>query len=296
MTTRGAGAVTIKRPSEIERMAAAGAILIDILEVLRTEIRPGVTTGDLDRIASRMIADAGAEPSFLGYGSNPPFPGVICASINDEVVHGIPSPRRRLADGDVVSIDIGCIVDGWHADCARTWTVGRVPREVVDLVDATRRGMEAGIAAARAGNRLGDVGHAIESVANERGYGIVRPFVGHGIGRAMHEDPQVPNYGRAGTGLAIETGHVLRDRADVHPRCRRRLCRRRRVDRPDRRRVPRGPLREHDRGHAGWPPAPHGSSLRRLVPEADSDVYSPFAGRPERRPFRVSIPTRMSTS
>jgi methionyl aminopeptidase len=203
---RSPGAVTIKRPAEIERMAAAGAVLEGILEVLRAEIRPGVTTGDLDRIAARMIADAGAEPSFLGYGSNPPFPGVICASINDEVVHGIPSTRRRLADGDVVSIDIGCIVEGWHADCARTWAVGRVPREVSDLVDATKHGMEAGIAAARAGNRLGDVGHAIESVANERGYGIVRPFVGHGIGRSMHEDPQVPNYGRPGTGMAIEAG------------------------------------------------------------------------------------------
>ena len=201
-----AGAVTIKRPAEVDTMGAAGAILVDILEVLRAEIRPGVTTADLDRIAARMIADAGAVPSFLGYGSNPPFPGVICASINDEVVHGIPSSRRRLADGDVVSIDIGCIVDGWHADCARTWTVGRAPREALDLVDATRRGMEAGIAAARAGNRLGDIGSAIESVAHERGYGIVRPFVGHGIGRAMHEDPQVPNYGRAGTGMAIEAG------------------------------------------------------------------------------------------
>jgi methionyl aminopeptidase len=199
-------AVTIKRAVEVDRMAAAGAILADILDVLRTEVRPGVSTADLDRIAARMIADAGAEPSFLGYGNNPPFPGVICASINDEVVHGIPSTRRRLADGDVVSIDIGCIVDGWHADCARTWTVGRVTREVVDLVDATRRGMEAGIAAARAGSRLGDIGHAIELVAHERGYGIVRPFVGHGIGRAMHEDPQVPNYGRPGTGLAIEAG------------------------------------------------------------------------------------------
>jgi methionyl aminopeptidase len=203
---RSASAVTIKRPAEVDRMADAGAILADILDILRAEIRPGVSTADLDRIAARMIADAGAEPSFLGYGSNPPFPGVICASINDEVVHGIPSPRRRLADGDVVTIDIGCIVDGWHADCARTWTVGRVPREVLDLTDTTRRGMEAGIAAARAGNRLGDVGHAIESVAHERGYGIVRPFVGHGIGRAMHEDPQVPNYGRPGTGLAIEAG------------------------------------------------------------------------------------------
>ena len=201
-----AGAVTIKRPAEIDTMGAAGAILADILEVLRGEIRPGVTTGDLDAIAARMIADAGAVPSFLGYGSNPPFPGVICASINDEVVHGVPSSRRRLADGDLVSIDIGCIVDGWHADCARTWTVGRVPPDVLELVDATRRGMEAGIAAARAGNRLGDVGHAIESVAREHGYGMVRSFVGHGIGRAMHEDPQVPNYGRPGTGMAIEAG------------------------------------------------------------------------------------------
>jgi methionyl aminopeptidase len=187
-------------------MRAAGAILADVLDVLKAEIQPGISTGDLDEIAARMIRDAGAVSSFKGYGSNPPFPGVICASVNDEVVHGIPSPRRRLADGDLVSIDIGCIVDGWHADCARTWTVGRVPREVSDLIDATRRGMEAGIAAAMPGNRLGDVGHAIESVAHERGYGIVRPFVGHGIGRAMHEEPQVPNYGRPGTGMLIEAG------------------------------------------------------------------------------------------
>jgi len=203
---RNAGAVTIKRPAEIGRMRAAGAILADILEVLRAELRPGVSTGELDEIAARMIRDAGAVSSFMGYGSNPPFPGVICASINDEVVHGIPSPRRLIADGDLVSIDIGCIVDGWHADCARTWIVGEVPREVSDLVDATRRGMEAGIAAAVPGNRLGDVGHAIESVAHERGYGIVRPFVGHGIGRSMHEEPQVANYGRPGTGLLIEAG------------------------------------------------------------------------------------------
>jgi methionyl aminopeptidase len=206
MGMRSAGAVTIKRPSEIDRMAAAGAILADILDVLHAELRPGVTTGELDEIAARMIRDAGAVSSFKGYGSNPPFPGVICASVNDEVVHGIPSSRRRLAAGDVVSIDIGCIVDGWHADCARTWAIGEVPGELSDLIAATRRGMEAGIAAAVAGNRLGDVGHAIESVANERGYGIVRPFVGHGIGRAMHEDPQVPNYGRPGTGLLIEVG------------------------------------------------------------------------------------------
>jgi len=203
---RSAGAVTLKRRSEIHQMRAAGQILAGILDVLRAELRAGVTTGDLDAIAERMIRDAGAIPSFKGYGSNPPFPGVICASINDEVVHGIPSPRRRLAEGDLVSIDIGCIVDGWHADCARTWAVGGVPAEVTQLIDATRRGMEAGIAAAVPGNRLGDIGHAIESVAHEHGYGIVRPFVGHGIGRAMHEDPQVPNYGRPGTGLLIEPG------------------------------------------------------------------------------------------
>jgi methionyl aminopeptidase len=201
-----ASAATIKRASEIEQMRSAGAILADILEVLRAEVRPGVSTGDLDAIAARMIADAGAVSSFKGYGSNPPFPGVICTSLNDEVVHGIPSPRRRLADGDLISVDIGCIVDGWHADCARTWTVGRVPREVSELVDATRRGMEAGIAAAVPGNRLGDIGHAIESVAHEHGYGMVRQFVGHGIGRSMHEEPQVPNYGRPGTGMVIEPG------------------------------------------------------------------------------------------
>ena len=199
-------AATIKRPSEIERMRESGRILAGILDVLRAELRPGVSTGDLDRIAERMILDAGAVPSFKGYGSNPPFPGSICASINDEVVHGIPSPRRRLADGDVVSIDIGCILDGWHADCARTWTIGTVPREVGELIDATRQGMEAGIAAAVAGSRLGDVGHAIESVAHAHGYGIVRPFVGHGIGQSMHEEPQVPNYGRPGTGRLVEAG------------------------------------------------------------------------------------------
>jgi len=202
-TTR---AVTIKRASEIECMRAAGRVLAGILEVLRAELRPGVSTGDLDVIAERMIREAGAVPSFKGYGSNPPFPGSICASINDEVVHGIPSHKRRLADGDVVSIDIGCIVDGWHADCARTWAVGPVPATVTELIDATRRGMEAGIAAAVPGNRLGDVGHAIETIAHAGGYGIVRPFVGHGIGQSMHEAPQVPNYGRQGTGMRIEAG------------------------------------------------------------------------------------------
>ena len=203
---RGSGTATVKRPAEISRMREAGAILAGILEVLRVELRPGVSTGELDAIAERMIRDAGAVPSFKGYGGNPPFPGSICASINDEVVHGIPSPHRRLADGDLISVDIGCILEGWHADCARTWTVGRVPRAVSDLIEATRSGMEAGIAAAVAGNRIGDIGHAIESVAHRHGYGIVRPFVGHGIGQQMHEEPNVPNHGRPGTGMLIEPG------------------------------------------------------------------------------------------
>ena len=203
---RGSGTATIKRPAEIDRMRGAGAILAGILEVLRAELRPGVSTGELDAIAERMIRDAGAVPSFKGYGSNPPFSGSICASVNDEVVHGIPSPHRRLADGDLISIDIGCILEGWHADCARTWTVGRVPRATSDLIEATRSGMEAGIAAAVAGNRIGDIGHASESVARSHGYGVVRPFVGHGIGQQMHEESQVPNYGRPGTGLLIEPG------------------------------------------------------------------------------------------
>jgi methionyl aminopeptidase len=201
-----ASMVTIKRPDEIGRMRQAGLILVDVLEAFERELRPGVTTAELDAVAEEIIRAGDAEPSFLGYGANPPFPGSICASINDEVVHGIPSRRRRIAEGDLVSLDVGCIWEGWHADCARTFYVGTPPSEVAKLIDATRRGMEAGIAAAVPGNRLGDVGAAIEAVAHEHGYGIVRPFVGHGIGQSMHEDPQVPNYGRAGTGLRIEAG------------------------------------------------------------------------------------------
>jgi methionyl aminopeptidase len=201
-----AAMVTIKRPEEVARMRHAGLILVDVLDALQSALAPGVTTAELDTIADEIISRAGAIPSFKGYGSNPPFPGSICASINDEVVHGIPSPHRRIREGDVVSLDVGCIWQGWHADCARTWFVGTPPPVVAELIDATRRGMEAGIAAAVPGNRLGDVGAAVEAVANQRGYGIVRPFVGHGIGQAMHEDPQVPNYGRPGTGLRIEAG------------------------------------------------------------------------------------------
>jgi methionyl aminopeptidase len=201
--------VTIKRPEEVARMRHAGTILADVLSALEGELRPGVSTAELDAIAERMIRGAGAIPSFLGYGGSRgtiPFPGSICVSINDEVVHGIPSGRRRIEDGDVVSLDIGCIWQGWHADTARTFAVGALPERLTRLIAATRRGMEAGIAAAMPGNRLGDIGAAVEAVAKEHGYGVVRHLVGHGIGTAMHEDPQVPNYGRPGTGMRIEAG------------------------------------------------------------------------------------------
>ncbi len=204
--SRRSATVTIKRADEVARMRSAGRILAGILDVIEERLRPGVSTGELDAIAERMISDAGAVPSFKGYGSNPPFPGSICTSINDEVVHGIPSRRRAVRDGDIVSIDIGCILEGWHADCARTFPIGAVGDELQQLIDVMREGMEAGIAAAVPGNRLGDIGHAIESVAHRHGYGVVRPFVGHGIGTAMHEEPNVPNYGRPGTGLRIAAG------------------------------------------------------------------------------------------
>ena len=183
-------------------MRHAGRILAGVLDALHAALRPGVSTGELDALAETMIRDAGAVPSFKGYRG---YPASICASLNEEVVHGIPG-TRRVRDGDVVSLDVGCIWDGWHADCARTFVVGTPPARAAALVDDTRRAMEAGIAAAIPGNRLGDIGAAIEGVARERGYGVVRQFVGHGIGTAMHEEPQVPNYGEAGRGLRIEAG------------------------------------------------------------------------------------------
>src|SRR5438477_10739647 len=195
--------VTIKRPDEIARMRHAGGILVDVLDAMHQELRAGITTSDLDKFAERMIRDAGAIPSFKGYRG---FRSSICASINDEVVHGSPPPGRGLYEGHVASPDVGCIGQGWHADAARTWSIGPASPVVQELIEATRRGMEAGIAAVLPGNRVGDVGAAIEAVAHQHGYGVVRPFVGHGIGTEMHEEPSVPNYGKPGTGMRIEKG------------------------------------------------------------------------------------------
>lgn len=200
---------TLKRPEEVARMRHAGTILVTLLEQLEAALAPGVTTAELDALAADHIREAGAVSSFKGYGSDPPFPATICTSLNDEVVHGIPSPRRRVREGDLIGLDVGCIWEGWHADCARTFMVGPVPPATATLVEATRHALDAGIAAAVPGNRLGDIGAAIEAVAHEHGYGIVRPFVGHGIGTQMHEEPQVPNYGRPGTGMLLQPGLCL---------------------------------------------------------------------------------------
>src|SRR5690606_23469741 len=178
-----------------------------LYRVLPGELREGSTTGDLDRFAEDFIrSHEGAEPAFKGlYG----FPATLCTSVNHEVVHGIPSGRRKLVGGDIVSVDCGVKLEGFYADAAVTLPVGEIPPEAVELLRVTRESLEAGIAQAKVGNRLGDIGAAIQAVADRAGYGIVRDLVGHGIGRSPHEDPQVPNYGRAGRGLRLEAGLVI---------------------------------------------------------------------------------------
>ena len=200
--------IEIKTPDQIEKMRVAGLLTGQTLEVLRDAVRPGVTTGELDAIAEDRIRSGGGIPSFKGY-SQPPFPGSICASVNDQVVHGIPGDRA-LAEGDVISIDCGAIVDGWHGDAAITVAVGQVPAEVTELMRVTEGSMWAGFAAARLGGRVTDISHAVETYVRERGdYGILEEFTGHGIGTAMHQPPNVPNYGRPGRGPKLERGLAL---------------------------------------------------------------------------------------
>jgi methionyl aminopeptidase len=199
--------IALKSLEEIETIARAGAIIADLYEVLPNEVRPGRSTADLDRFAEEFIrSHEGAEPAFKGlYG----FPATLCTSVNHEVVHGIPSDRRKLAEGDVVSIDCGVKLEGFYADAAVTLPVGVVPPEVAELLRVTYESLLAGVAAAQPGNRLGDIGAAIQAVADRSGYGIVRDLVGHGIGRSPHEEPQVPNFGRAGRGMPLEAGLVI---------------------------------------------------------------------------------------
>ena len=199
--------ISLKTAEEIEVIARAGAIIAELYREIPAHVVPGSTTADLDRFAEDFIrGHAGAEPAFKGlYG----FPATLCTSVNHEVVHGIPSSRRRLAEGDVVSVDCGVKLEGFYADAAVTLPVGEVAPEVTRLLDVTRQSLQAGIAEAHAGQRLGDVGAAIQEVADRAGYGIVRDLVGHGIGRSPHEEPQVPNYGRRGRGMPLEEGLVL---------------------------------------------------------------------------------------
>ena len=201
--------VTRKSRREIEKMRTAGRIVAEVLALVESELKPGVTTGHLDRLAERHIRAAGAVPSFKGYGhrSNP-FPASLCISIDDEVVHGIPG-ERAIREGQIVSVDAGAIVDGWHGDGARTFIVGEPSPEVARLVETTRLAMMAGIGAAVPGARIGDISAAIEDVAKPKGYGIVRQFVGHGIGTEMHQDPQVPNYRVGPKGLELVPGICL---------------------------------------------------------------------------------------
>lgn len=198
--------IELKSASDLARMRRAGALAAKALAEAGRAVAPGVTTKELDRIAEKVIRAEGGIPTFVGYRG---YPASICASINEEVVHGIPSAQRVLKEGDIVGIDVGATLDGFVGDTAATFAVGRVDPAWTDLLNATAESLERGIAQARVGNRLGDISHAIQAVADARGYGVVRDFVGHGIGRQMHEEPAVPNYGSAGTGLRLEAGLVL---------------------------------------------------------------------------------------
>ncbi len=186
-------------------MEIAGRCVAKTHEAVRSSARPGVTTLQLNRIAERVIRGEGCIPSFLGYRG---FPGSICASPNDVIVHGIPD-RRRLVSGDLLSVDIGAIYEGFHADAACTFGVGEISTEAELLSDTTRRALWAGLRQARPGRRIGDIGAAVESVAHRRGYGVVEGYVGHGIGRQMHEKPDVPNLGRAGRGVRLRMGMAI---------------------------------------------------------------------------------------
>src|SRR5258708_1694325 len=194
-----------KTPEEIERMAAAGAILVRTMNLLAGKVRPGVTTQELDRAAEKFIRSQRAEPAFKGYRG---FPGSICTSPNSMIVHGIPG-SYALGRGDILSVDIGVVKDGWVADAARTFPVGPVTPIARKLLGTTEEALILGVEACRAGNHLGDVSHAIQQHVEAAGLSIVRWLVGHGIGRSMHEEPQVPNYGTRGTGIQREQGMVL---------------------------------------------------------------------------------------
>ncbi len=198
--------VTVKTEREIELMRKAGLTTARILDAMCRMVVPGVSTWDLDRFAESECKSAGVIPAFKGYHG---FPACICISVNDEVVHGIPSKKRLLKEGDIVGIDFGVIQDGWFGDTARSVAVGKVSPGAEKLLAATRESLMRGIAEAKPGNRVFDIGAAVQGYVEEFGFSVVREFVGHGIGRALHEDPQVPNYGPKGKGMVLKAGMVL---------------------------------------------------------------------------------------
>ncbi len=195
-----------KSKAEIEKMRAAGKIVGQVLQKLVAMVEPGITTLDLDREAERLIRDAGGYPTFKGYNG---YQASLCTSINEEVVHGIPSEKRKLREGDIIGIDCGVTLQGYVGDSAVTVPVGQISEAIANLLEATRQSLNAAIAQCQIGNRLGDVGFAVQSYVEPRGYSVVRNYCGHGIGRAMHEDPQVPNYGEPGKGTIIREGLVI---------------------------------------------------------------------------------------
>ncbi|MBI4328764.1 MAG: type I methionyl aminopeptidase [Chloroflexi bacterium] len=203
--TPEAARITLKSPQEIEKMRRAGRIVAEVLDVLVKAVEPGMRTRDLDTIARREIAARGGIPSFLGYLG---YPACICTSLNEEIVHGIPGPRV-LREGDVLSLDCGAIYEGYHGDSAVTIGIGAVSAVTRQLIDTTREALERGIAAAVPGARMGDVSYAIQSFVEARGMNVVREYVGHGIGREMHEEPAVPNYGTPNRGIQIRPGLAL---------------------------------------------------------------------------------------
>jgi methionyl aminopeptidase len=203
-------AIRVKTRREIDAMREASRHVAEVLLELRDLTKPGITTGELDQYERKAIRKRGVESSFLGYGPHglPPYPGVLCVSVNDEIVHGIPGPRE-LGEGDIVSLDFGAACEGYHGDSAVTVAIGPVPEVAKKLVDVTRDALDRGIEQMVPGNRLSDIGHAVQLRAESEGFSVVRQFVGHGIGREMHEPPQIPNYGPPGRGPRLKPGMVF---------------------------------------------------------------------------------------
>jgi methionyl aminopeptidase len=198
--------IVCRSAAELERMRAAGRLVGEVLTALKPKVVPGVTTAELDEIAEKLIADAGATPAFKGYHG---YPATICASINEEVIHGIPSGRRVLQEGDILSIDVGASLEGYFGDSAITLPVGKVSEEAATLLRVTEEALYKAIECAKPGGRVSDIGHAVQQHVEAHGFSVVREFVGHGIGQRMHEEPQVPNYGEAGRGPRLAEGMVL---------------------------------------------------------------------------------------